>query len=75
MIKQTNASSLFEQPNPELELIFQSLPDLLIRITPDGLILNCYGSIDDSLPFSAEDLVGKNFKEFVPEELQVQSAS
>lgn len=62
-------SSLFEQPNPELELIFNSLPDVLIRIKPDGTILNGYGTIDDSLPYTIPDLVGNNMHDFLPEEL------
>lgn len=72
MVSEPESSSLFKEPNRELEIIFQSLPDLLIRLKPDGTIIQCYGTIDDTLPFTVNDLRGNRFDQFVPPELAAQ---
>lgn len=53
----------------ELDLIFQILPDLYVRLGLDGTILDFKGKSDTELLIPPDQFVGKKYETFIPMEL------
>ncbi|UUO24252.1 EAL domain-containing protein [Colwellia sp. M166] len=72
-VRQAQAQALFKEHM--LETIFEAIPDLFFLMEADGTILDYHANNKNNLYISANEFIGKNMTEVLPEKIANQFKS
>lgn len=66
LLQARQAEEALQEKTAELQAVFEAIPDLFFRLSPDGIILNYYSGSTLNLALSPAAFIGKSIQEVLP---------